>query len=93
MEWVLWSPVGLFHVNTGGVDAVANANEDKTIATLLIQLLDEAVLNLHRVDPKSEGALLASTLNIVVDYTCLLDFFLSKLLQTMLAVENCGNEN
>lgn len=93
VEGILGRPVGLLHVDTGGVNAVADTQKDETIFALFKQVLDEAVLDLHRVDPESEGALLTGALNVIVDDAGLLDFFLRQLLKAVLAVEHRGNEN
>lgn len=93
VEHVLDGHLGLGPVNAAFFDAVANTENDKTVTDFLKQVLDEAVLNLHGVDPEAESALFTGGVNVVIDQTSRLKFFLSELLKTVLGVENLSNED
>ena len=93
IEQVLGCHFGLAPIDTCLVNAVAYSQNNKSIADFLKQVLDEAVGNLHRVDPETNGTLVTSTLNIVIDDASGFELLLSELLQTVLAVENGCDEN
>ena len=93
VEQVLGCHFRLAPIDTCLVNAVAYTQDNKSIADFLKQVLDEAVRNLHRVDPETNGTLVTSTLNIVIDDASGFELLLSELLQTVLAVENGCDEN
>ena len=93
VEQVLGSHFRLAPVYTCLVDTVANSKNNKTIADFFKQVLDEAVRNLHRVDPETNGTLVTSTLNIIINDASSFELLLCQLLQTVLAVENSCDKN
>jgi hypothetical protein len=56
---------------------MTNAKDDKTISHLLIQVFNEAVLNLHGIDPETEGTLFTTSLNVIIDEASSLELLLS----------------
>ena len=54
VEHVLRGHVGLGPVDGSVINAMANAQDHKTVTHLFEKVLDEAVLQLHGVDPKTE---------------------------------------
>lgn len=72
---------------------MADSQDDKSVTDLLKEILNEAVLDLHRVDPETKGALLTGTLDIIINDTSGLKLLLCQLLQAMLAVENGRDED
>lgn len=93
VEHVLGLQVSLAQVTTVFVDAMANAQNDKTVTNLLVEVLDEAVRDLEGVDPHAMGALLAGASNIVVDDACGLELLLGQLLQAVLLVKDGCDED
>ena len=77
MEHVLWSHVGLGPVDTGIINTMTNTKDDKTISHFFVQIFDEAVLNLHGIDPETEGTLLTTSLNVIIDEASSLELLLS----------------
>lgn len=92
VEHVLRGKLGLGPVDSAVFNSVADAQDDQTIADFLEQVLNEAVLDLHGVNPKTEGTLLTVALNIIVDQTSGLELLLGQLLEAVLAIEHSGNE-
>ena len=80
-------------VDASVVDAMADAEDDETITNLFVKVIDEAVLDLHGVDPETVGALLFAALDVVVDDAASLNLLLGELLETMLAVEDGSDED
>ena len=93
VEQVLGCHFRFAPVDTCLINAVAYSQNNKSVADLFKEVLDEAVGNLHRVDPEANGTLVTSTLNIIIDDASSFELFLSELLQTVLAVENGSNKN
>ena len=77
VEHVLRSHVRLAPVDAGIVNAMTNAKDDKTISHLLIQVFNEAVLNLHGIDPETEGTLFTTSLDVIIDEASSLELLLS----------------
>ena len=93
VEHVLDGHLGLGPVDAAFFNAVANTENDKTVTDLLKQVLNEAVLNLHGVDPEAESALFTGCVDVVIDQTSSLKFFCGELLKTVLGVENLSDED
>jgi len=93
VEHVLGDHLGLGPVDGGVVNTMADTEKDETVTDFLVEVLNEAVFDLHGVDPKTEGTLLTGSDNIVIDKTSGLNLGFIKLLKTMLGVENGSNEN
>ena len=93
IEQVLGHQLWFTPVDRAVFNAMADAQDDQTIADLLIEVLNEAVLNLHGVDPETEGALFTSTRDIIIDDTGSFKLLLSQLLQAVLAIENGGDKD
>ena len=93
MEHVLRSHVGLGPVDSSIINTMADSEDDKTIPHFFVQIFDEAVLDLHGVDPETESTLLTTTLDVIIDESSSLELLLSKFLQTMLGVEDGSDED
>jgi len=86
------------HLRLGPVDrallnAVANTEDNQTIANLLKEVLDKAVGNLHGIDPETHNALLFRGLNIIIDEASSFELLRGQFLQTVLAVEDCSDKD
>ena len=90
IEHVLGHELWFTPVDSARFNAMADAQDDQTIADLLKEILNEAVLNLHGVDPETESALFTRTRDIIIDDTGSFKLLLSQLLQAVLAIENRG---
>jgi len=67
IEHVLRNHLRLGPVDGSFVNAMADAKDHKTVAHFLEQVLDEAVFNLHGVNPKTGSTLLTCALDIIID--------------------------
>ena len=93
MEHVLRGHVGLRPVDTGIIDTVANTEDNKTIPHFFVQIFDKAILDLHGVDPETEGTLFTTSLDVIIDEASSFELLLSKFLQTVLGVEDSSDED
>jgi len=93
VEHVLGNHLGFGPVDRGFVDAMANAQDNETVTDFLEKILNEAVLDLHRVDPETKSTLLTRARDIIVDDTTSLNLISSQLLKTVLNVEDCGDKH
>ena len=93
VEHILRGELWLRPVDGGVINSMADAQDDQTIADFLKEVLHEAVLDLHGVDPETKSAFLAGTFDIIVNDTSSLKLLLSQFLQAVLAVEDGSDKD
>mmetsp|Transcript_7936 Transcript_7936/g.13318 ORF Transcript_7936/g.13318 Transcript_7936/m.13318 type:complete len:315 (-) Transcript_7936:704-1648(-) len=91
-EVVLGLRVDLLPLDNALVDLVQHFVEEDAVLDLLTQVVHVDILDAQRVDPQSEGSLLSGALDVVVDHGSGLVLLGSQVLETVLGVEDVGDE-
>jgi hypothetical protein len=93
VEHVLGGQFGFRQVDAAVLDTVADSQDHEAVADFLKEVVYEAVLDLHGVDPETEDALLTGAYDVVVDKTGGLKLLSSELCEAVLAVEDGSDED
>ena len=70
-----------------------NLQENLTVTHILEQVVDVNILDFKGVDPQTELTLFTGTSNVVIDETCLVDFFLGDFFKTVSSIKDLSNKN
>jgi len=70
-----------------------NLQENLTVTYILEQVVDVNILNFKGVDPQTELTLFTGSSNVVIDETCLVDFFLGDFFKTVSSIKDLSNKN
>jgi hypothetical protein len=75
------------------VDFMNNLQENLTVTHILEQVVDVNILDFKGVDPQTELSLFTGSSNVVIDETCLVDFFLGDFFKTVSSIKDLSNKN